>query len=405
MCEKTRVLLVVGLVVFSLGVLTPILPIYLAARQMGAQTIGLLFSTQMVALALGEMTWGGIIDGLGPKVVMITGSFLAAMLMLIFPYVGSTVIFMVLFFLLGVSRAAIFVTGRWYLAVHSQASKRTRSMALFAVIFSGTTGVASIAGGLMADGWGYPAMFLVAAVSPILSGLLSLVGIKRLAPEEREKNASGRVRKVSRRPMSRRALLKLVGMQGIVVALQFTGISIFRTYIPLMATDVLGTGATGASVFFAIQGFVDVTATIPLAGLADRKGKKRYMMLGLLGSIVAYVGMAFASDYWMLVVSVFSFSISAALFGPAALALFSESVPRERQATGMGMYGVSEDAGLIAGAALGGVVWGAWGHQATFLIGSLMAAIGSFLCYRVVHEPDNPDRLLDHAQGAVRSTP
>ena len=150
---------------------------------------------------------------------------------------------------------------------------------------------------------------------------------------------------------------------------------------------------------------MDVTAAIPLAGLADRRGKKRYMMLGLLGSIVAYLGMAFASQYWMLVVAVFGFSLSISLFGPAALALFSESVPRERQATGMGLYGVSEDAGLIAGSALGGFVWGAWGHQTTFLIGSLMAAIGSFLCYRAVQEPDRGDGLFDQAQGAVHSVP
>jgi predicted MFS family arabinose efflux permease len=42
----------------------------------------------------------------------------------------------------------------------------------------------------------------------------------------------------------------------------------------------------------------------------------------------------------------------------------------------MGLYGLSEDIGLMIGSGLGGFVWSALGYQATFLMGSGSAALG-----------------------------
>jgi predicted MFS family arabinose efflux permease len=54
------------------------------------------------------------------------------------------------------------------------------------------------------------------------------------------------------------------------------------------------------------------------------------------------------------------------------LGLISSMVPPRRLSTAMGLYGgIYENTGIVAGSALAGFVWSAWGPRATFLIGTL----------------------------------
>jgi len=189
-----------------------------------------------------------------------------------------------------------------------------------------------------------------------------------------------------------------VGIQGMVAALIFTGLAIFITYMPLLSTQVIGTDATGAGTLLSIQGFVTLLVVIPLGKLADRKGKRLFMTIGLLGTATAFLGMAYASNYSMLVLFTILFSSSFALFVPAALGLLSETVPNNQQGVAIGMYGVFEDSGMVAGSAVGGFVWEQWGHVATFLAGSIASVIGALFSFRFLK-----DRVQKEPKGSGAS--
>jgi len=126
--------------------------------------------------------------------------------------------------------------------------------------------------------------------------------------------------------------------------------------------------------------------SIPLAMLSDRKGKRIFMILGLLVSASGMAGVAFAESFPWLIVFVSIRSLGAAMFSPAALGLLSESVPRQRQSTAMGFYGVCEITGIIVGSALGGFVWSAWGPRVTFLLGTLAAGMAATICFSLVRD-------------------
>jgi MFS family permease len=148
----------------------------------------------------------------------------------------------------------------------------------------------------------------------------------------------------------------------------------------LLATQVVGVGATEVGILFTIQGLVVVILGIPLGMLADRKGKRLFMILGLLASAAGLTGIAFAQSYSWLIAFIIIRSLGMPLFNPAAVALLSDSVPPQRQSTIMGLYGTSEIAGSIAGSAIGGFIWSAWGPPATFLIGTGGAVLGTIMC-------------------------
>ena len=126
---------------------------------------------------------------------------------------------------------------------------------------------------------------------------------------------------------------------------------------------------------------------IPLGMLADRIGKKTIIILGLLISGAALMGMAFATNYLWLLIATISQSLGMAMFSPASMGLLSDSVSSQRQSTAMGAYGgLCEDPGIIAGSAFGGFIWSAWGPQATFLTGALAAGLGVVVSLVLIKE-------------------
>jgi len=154
------------------------------------------------------------------------------------------------------------------------------------------------------------------------------------------------------------------------------------TFLPLLATQVVGVGPAAVGILFTIQGVATMVLGIPMGMLADRKGKRALMMLGLLVSAFAMAGMGFVGSFPWLVLFVILASLGMAMFSPAALGLFSDSVPLHRQSTAMGIYGgVCENTGIIAGSALGGFIWSSFGPQATFLMGAFSAILGAMLCF------------------------
>ena len=153
------------------------------------------------------------------------------------------------------------------------------------------------------------------------------------------------------------------------------------TFLPLLATQVVGVSATEVGILFTVGGLVVVVLGIPMGMFADRMGKKSAMILGLLLAAVAMTGMAFVKSFFWLLVFVIIRGISMALFNPAALGLLSDSVPLDRQSTVMGFYGgVCENTGVIAGSALGGFIWSTLGPEATFLSGTMAAVMGTLIC-------------------------
>ena len=176
--------------------------------------------------------------------------------------------------------------------------------------------------------------------------------------------------------------------QCFVATLFFLGHGILGAFLPLLATQVVGgISATEVGFLFSIAGFVSMLLGIPLGALADRVGKKKIIILGLLISGIALAGMAFATNYFWLIIVTVSQSVGMAMFSPASMGLLSDSVSSKRQSTAMGAYGgLCEDPGIIAGSAFGGFIWSAWGPQATFLTGAIAAGLGVVVSLALIKE-------------------
>jgi MFS family permease len=127
--------------------------------------------------------------------------------------------------------------------------------------------------------------------------------------------------------------------------------------------------------------------------MSDHRSKKTMMITGLIVTAAGIAWIAIGGSYGEFVAALIVESIGQAIFGPAAVALLSETVPQNWQGTAMGVYGGFEDLGVVIGAAMAGVVWESLGPQSAFLIlGAAPPALAAFMAFTLLKNSPAPAR-------------
>lgn len=369
----------------AMAVLQPVLPLYLTSIGVVPTILGLMFSVAMIGMVIGESSGGWIADKVGLKIPLSAGTFLCAPAVLCFVFARSTAAIFLVFFFWGVVRAAIFGPTRGYIGTTAPLANKATFMAIYAASLAASRGLGALMSGFVADNLGYDWNFFISAGIAVLGGIVLLTGLRRtplVKPGLRVVPASPSYEPP---PQTASYPYRPFAFQCTVAALTFLASGVL-TFLPLLANEVVGVAATEVGILFTIGGLVTAALLIPMGRLADRKGKRVLMIAGLLVSALGMAGLAFAKSYPWLILSVISNSVGGALFSPAAVALLSDTVPVNRQGTAMGVYGACEDIGVIAGSALGGLVWTALGPSSTFLMGTLAAVIGAIICIGLIRD-------------------
>lgn len=384
--QLVTVITVMALGTLAAAILQPILPLYLTSIGVVPTVLGLIFSVRMTGMAMGEATWGWIADKVGLRIPMSTGAFVSTLLLFSFLLTQKIPLIFLIFFFWGSVSTAYIPVGRGYIGATAPPLKKATFMAIFTTMMAASRSLGALMSGFVVDSWGYKWSFLISGGIALLGGLVAVTGLRKIRltkPEPPAVSASA----TEELPSPDQAYsYRPLAFQGTVAALYFLGMGISLTFLPLLATQVVGIEATEVGILFTIGGVVTMILSIPLAMLSDRKGKRTFMILGLLVSASGTAGVAFAQSFPWLIAFVSIRSLGAAMFSPAALGLLSGSVPRQRQSTAMGFYGVSEIIGIIVGSALGGFIWSAWGPRVTFLMGTVASGLAAAICFGLVRD-------------------
>ena len=121
-----------------------------------------------------------------------------------------------------------------------------------------------------------------------------------------------------------------------------------------------------------------------IGSMSDRYGRRRVILISLVGTCVAYVFMAYASSLVML----FAARALAGLFAgniAAAQAYIADITTPENRARGMGFFGAAFGLGFIFGPMIGGILSGSASGSINFQAAPLFAAsLSSIAAFLVV---------------------
>jgi len=367
-------ILVIGMLPISL--LEPILPLYLVHVGFSSKETGVLISILWLGMIIGESSWGWIADKIGIRIPMFWGTLVSGLILLGFLLAKGTYIVSIAILCLGLFRSALFGPIRGYVGKHAPTLKKAAFMGIIAVVIGGSKSIGSLSSGFIASSLGFNWVLYLTIGIYVLGGVITIVILRDSKYDAPKLSPIDKVLYTKDWFKYRR----IFSLCAITSCAHF-GLGLFTTFLPLLITQVAGFSVASVGVLFTMRGIITVIFGVPMGMLADRKGKKRLMIIALAMSAISMIGISFANSFLYFLVSVVLFQIGLATYSPAALALLSDSVPAERQGSAMGLYGgICENTGVMAGAFSGGFVWNIFGPQATFWLGSLVCIIGIIMC-------------------------
>lgn len=146
----------------------------------------------------------------------------------------------------------------------------------------------------------------------------------------------------------------------------FSDSFLYGIVVPLTALSPAGVTSESALGMLYAGYALGVLLFTPLCGvLADRIGRKRPLLAGVVLQLVATLIFAFAPNFWVLMLARILQGGAAAATWTAGLAVVAESYPEDRvQKMGLSMVGMT--AGSLIGPLVGGALYDVAGYYAPF---------------------------------------
>ena len=176
-----------------------------------------------------------------------------------------------------------------------------------------------------------------------------------------------------------------IWLTGSLEAITFIALYTLKAFLPIYALDA-GVSAALVGSFFSLQEAAHVISKPYCGRLGDRYGYLPVISLGMLVLSASLplvdaldAGAAFLAPALMM-------GLAQALIFPAAIALVSHRISPEHLGAGMGLIGMMQNFGKVAGPILGGLAIQALGYEATLLCLSAALALGALVIW-VVYLP------------------
>ncbi len=161
----------------------------------------------------------------------------------------------------------------------------------------------------------------------------------------------------------------------------------FGIIIPIMPFYVehFGAGGTEMGAMIAIFSIMQFLSSPFWGDMSDRYGRKRILMIGVIGNALSLLVIGLAQSFWVLFASRAVEGLLSSATLPTVMAYISDSTSEEERGGGMGVIGAAMGVGMVIGPGIGG--WLGSGSLSTpFFLASTMSFLSLLLIWFVLPE-------------------
>jgi MFS family permease len=166
-------------------------------------------------------------------------------------------------------------------------------------------------------------------------------------------------------------------------------------FFALYITQRFGVGMTQAGVLIGLSSFFGLAGSTAGGALADRFGRRRLILFGLVFSALSSLSFGLATDIRMLYGLIVAVGLLSSVAHPAHEAMLADILPSEKRQEGFAILRTVFNAAWIFGTALGGLI-AARSFFALFVIDSVLSCLVAAFLFRVLPET-RPRAEEDHA--------
>ncbi len=368
---------------------TPLLPIFADALGASGAFLGAIVSVSTITGLVLKPFFGILSDRGGRRVWLLIGSCFFAFMPFTYGFISNTEQLLVVRLVHGLATAIYGPVTLAYIAEMSRGERSGVGSRRHRPVDTDPSVAEDIGWFQMARSGGYivgPALAggLLTVMDPAavftVIGLIScavfvpVLGLPDTRPEKRRKrkpllqHVRNAIRDGGRTPA--------IWLTGSLESITFVALYTLKAFLPIYALDA-GVSAALVGSFFSAQEAVHVIAKPYCGRLGDRLGYLTSISLGMLTLAASLplvhvldAGAAFLAPALMM-------GLAQALIFPAAIALVSHRISPEHLGAGMGLIGMMQNFGKVAGPILGGLAIQALGYEATLLCLSAVLALGT----------------------------
>ena len=222
----------------------------------------------------------------------------------------------------------------------------------------------------------YGALFLVASVVAMISGLFFLFFLKDVSRAKKSEEPSFRITDIIEIRHDKRLFEHcLISFLLFLVVAQFIG------PLSVYGVDILGISRRQIGWLFTVNGAMVVLLQFPISHLFRKFRLTHQMALSGLIYAVAYLMIGFATGINVLLVSMIVLTTGEMINAPPSVTLVANLSPADKYGQYMGIYGVFQMAGWSLGPTLGGALFDVFAGQPNLMwpVIAAMAVISSAL--------------------------
>jgi MFS family permease len=361
----------------GVGIIYPVLPIYIKNLGASGFMIGLIFSSFFVSMALCTPFLGRLSDKVGKKLFITMGFAFSAIIALAYVWVTNPSQFILVRFLNGISIAMILPIIMAYIGELAPQGQEGSYMGIYSMSMFLGMAAGPVLGGIIFERWGSEQAFYSLAGSMGLAFLLTLVMLPARTPKGSQTIAKSPFKEIlASRP------LKGLLVFGFIFSTANSGLMVF---LPLLANNQkLSMSQIGilASAFIFFAGILQA----PFGWLANRWNRGK---LVASSALIVAVGLAFlplAKGFFPLLCLGSLLGMASALGPPAANAMMVEHSREIGLGVVSGSMNACNNAGAIIGPLVAGIIMDLINLDYAFYLFAMIFIIGTVIFYFLTRE-------------------
>lgn len=338
-------LLAVGMLSFMISFTLLIPELNSMMEDLGAgDKKGMVFIFFSIAAAISRPISGKLSDTIGRKKVMAIGIGLGTITCIIYPYIESVLLFMLLRFAHGFS-AGFHPTGATAMATDLlPKDKRGQGMGIWGVFVSVGFGLGQIMSSTIIAFWGYYSLFVIASGFAVIAGIL-LIKVKETLPDEQLVKFSP-------------ALLKLKWEDIVEPSVRPSAIVMFLSaacsgFIFVITPDMAGyLSIENKGLFFGFYTISTLVIRLFTASLSDVIGRRKTLLIAMSLLSISMVMVAVANSKILFLSGALLYGVASGISSPTLMAWMADLSNPKRRGVGSGTLFIALECGFMFGAGL-----------------------------------------------------
>ncbi|NCF66354.1 MAG: MFS transporter [Chloroflexi bacterium] len=389
----------VALMMTGVGIIFPIYARRLSELGGGVQTLGAMTVAFMLAQLIFAPIMGSLADRVGRKPIILISLAAFTLANIGYLFAPTTTAIILIRALQGALSSGLYPSSMAMVGDIMPEKERGRWVGILSASYAAGFIFGPLVGGILYDGWGFAAPFVVSAIMASLALAAAAIFVRETLP------ASARTA-VSKSPTRPRFSLRNrdwswlprpLTMLGALLLIDFSVVFAFAFVEPQMIFtmyDDLGWSTVQFGILVGAYGLTAAVGQAVAGPLSDRFARFPIIIIGILLNALFYAGLLMFTQFPILVLTAVVAGTGEALLMPSLSAYYLDVASEQHRSRVMGLKESAAAAGGVAGPLLISAVAAALTAQQVYLVALIVTLIAGVFAVLFLRQPRSSARTV-----------